>query len=176
MKRWNVFLAGCVAMALVLSSCSDDDDKDPAELLITQAQLDESTNFIKSFTGGQMAHAGPLVDDADSTIREVFSSEISLDGGLSTGVIVTKNTYKKNPDGSKGDLLLSFAMIKREAGYDDENENWEYVMIPFDENVDYSDHPYGILPEVGSDMRGQLASCISCHAGGGGGDYLFVND
>ncbi|MEN8202783.1 MAG: hypothetical protein ABFS28_09330 [Bacteroidota bacterium] len=175
MKKWNVFYAGFLALAVMLSSCSGDED--PAEFLVTQSQLDGSTNLITTFTGGSMAHAGTLVSDADSTIREVFSNKTSLDGDISMGTIVTKNTYKKNADGSKGDLLLSFAMIKREVGYDDDNENWEYIKSAFNENVDYGTHPFGILPDVGNlDDRGKLQSCIACHAGAGGADYLFAND
>ena len=175
MKKWNLFSAGFLALAVLLSSCSE--DKDPVEILITQSELGGSTNPIATVTGGSMAHAGPFASNADSTIREVFSNRTSLDGEISLSTIVTKNTYKKNADGSKGDLLLSFAMIKREAGYDDANENWEYTVSPFSESVDYEAHPFGLLPdEANLDARGQLASCIGCHAGAGGGDYLFINE
>jgi hypothetical protein len=175
MKKWNLLSAGVIALAMVLSSCSEDED--PVEILITQGDLDGSINPIATVTGGSMAHAGALVTNADSTIREVFSNRTSLDGNISLGTIVTKNTYKKNADGSKGDLLLSFAMVKRESGYDNENENWEYTVSPFSESVDYEAHPFGLLPDVGNvDARGALTSCVSCHAGAGGGDYLFIND
>ena len=174
MKRWNLMSAGVLALAVLLSSCAEDE---PVEFLATQSQLDGSTNLIATFTGGQMAHAGPLVSDADSTIREVFSNKTSLDGSIAMGTIVTKNTYKKNADGSKGDLLLSFAMIKRELGYDDDNLNWEYIVTAYDETVDYEAHPFGALPDVSNtDVRGQLGSCIACHTGAMGSDYLFVND
>lgn len=167
--------AGLAALVLMLSGCSDENT--PAEFLVTQSQLDASTNLIATVTGGSMAHAGPLASNPDSTIREVFSSETSLDGDHARGLIVTKNTYKKNADGSKGDLLLSFAMIKREAGYDDDNENWEYIVNAASDEVDYDAHPFGMLPDVGNtDARGQLSSCVACHAGAGGGDYLFIND
>ena len=174
MKRWNLISTGMLALVVMLSSCAEEE---PVEFLATQSQLDGSTNLIATFTGGQMAHAGPIVSDADSTIREIFSNKTSLDGDIAMGTIVTKNTYRKNSDGSKGQLLLSFAMIKRELGYDDENENWEYTVTPFDETVNYDVHPFGLLPDVSNtDSRGQLGSCISCHTGGAGGDYLFVND
>lgn len=51
------------------------------------------------------------------------------------------------------------AMIKREAGYDPEHGDWEYV--------------YATLGEGGTVERGKLESCIACHAGQANQDYLF---
>ena len=77
-------------------------------------------------------------------------------------------------EGLKTDkLLVSFAMVKREAGYDPGNNDWEYLMIGFDEENDYSTHPFGMLDKAN---RGKLQGCIDCHAKAGGGDFLWVND
>ena len=70
-------------------------------------------------------------------------------------------------------LLVSFAMVKREAGFDPTNQDWEYFMIGFDENNDYSVHPFGTLEGAN---RGKLQGCIDCHTKAGGGDFLWVND
>ncbi len=79
----------------------------------------------------------------------------------------------KNADGSKGALQVTFAMIKREPGYFIDGGDWEYVMMPNDGSNDYDMHPNGMLPDEGSDMRGQMANCASCHAKAGA-SYSFV--
>ena len=77
-------------------------------------------------------------------------------------------------DGLKTDKLhVSFAMVKREEGYDPANQNREYLMLPFDESIGYSIHPFGMLESAN---RGKLQGCIDCHTKSGGGDFLFVND
>jgi len=53
------------------------------------------------------------------------------------------------------------AMIKREAGYDPQHSDWEYV--------------YATLNEKGIVERGRLKSCIDCHAAAEKRDYLFRN-
>ncbi len=176
MKRARVLnLFFLIFGAALIISCSDDDDDAVEPFKATQGDLDLVANFIGDFTGGNMAHGGPDGTSPDSTVREVFASR-SLSGDIPVGTIVTKNTYKRGADGKKTDkLYVSFAMIKREAGYDSDNGNWEYVKIAYDESVDYKTHPYGKLPSEGEN-RGKLSSCIGCHSGASGGDYLFVND
>jgi hypothetical protein len=52
------------------------------------------------------------------------------------------------------------AMIKREAGYDPDHGDWEYV--------------YADLGEGGKVERGKIESCIACHTGQAKQDYLFL--
>lgn len=161
-----------------ISACSDDDDNgEPFEL--TQTALDESTNEIElgvtgqPFGGASIPHGGSG-EDPDSTIRDVYSNKSSLDGGFEVGSIITKHTYKKNPDGSKGQLLVTFAMVKMEEGYYPEGGNWQYVKMPNDGTTDYGQHPNGSLPPASAENRGKLG-CIGCH-NQAEEDFVFVND
>jgi hypothetical protein len=52
------------------------------------------------------------------------------------------------------------AMIKREAGYDAENGDWEYV--------------YVTLGDEKKAERGKMKSCADCHANARGTDRLFL--
>lgn len=176
MKRKQIFhYLLSAALAITLFSCSDkDDDEETFEL--TQSDLDDVSNYILSFTSGNFAHGGPDGISPDSTIRDIFASIPDLSGSIPVGTIVTKNTYKKNPDGTKSDLFVSFAMVKRESGYYSDGGDWEYIKMPNDGSVDYNVHPFGMLPADGAITRGQLASCMGCHAGASGNDFLFVND
>lgn len=174
MKR-NQKLFGLLILmlAIVFSSCSKDDD--PVQINISQADLDAVSVLIGNYTGGQMAHGGPDGISADSTMRVVHASS-DLKGSLPIGTIVAKNTFHRGIDGNASDqLYVSFAMVKREAGYYTEGGDWEYIMMPNDGSTDYTTHPNGMLPVADTDRRGKLSSCASCHSGAGGGDYLFVN-
>lgn len=173
MKDFNFMriVAMAVLTGLLVAGCK----KEETTITIDQADLDAVSHYLKSATGG-FAHGGPDGISADSTIREVYSTLSDISGDFPAGNMMVKKTYKKGPDGNKTDTLyVTFAMVKRESTYDPDNENWEYVMIPFDETVDYGTHPYGMLPPEG-DNRGKIDFCISCHAAAAGGDYLYSND
>jgi hypothetical protein len=51
------------------------------------------------------------------------------------------------------------AMVKREAGYDTEHGDWEYV--------------YTTLGEKSETQRGKLDACIACHRIKARQDYLY---
>jgi hypothetical protein len=48
-------------------------------------------------------------------------------------------------------------MIKRPAGYDPEHGDWEYFYFESTEKIE----------------RGRIASCVQCHTGASGKDYVF---
>jgi hypothetical protein len=175
MKKKQLYFLLSAVLTVFLIGCNDEEETETFNL--TQSSLDGVTNFIKSYTGGTFAHGGPDGVSADSTIREIYASIPDLTGSIPVGTIVTKNTYKKNADGSKSDqIYVSFAMVKQEAGYYTDGGDWEYIKIAYDGTVDYNTHPFGVLPAEGSSSRGQLSSCMGCHASASGSDFLFVND
>ena len=173
-KKLIIYAVACMFTALMVS-CSNDDD-DPVTYTLTQDALDKVSTKVGDFTGEDFAHNGTSVS-GDSTTRSVWTSLANLDGDLPVGTIVTKKTFMNDADGNKTDnLQVSFAMVKREAGYYAGGGDWEYIMLPYDATNDYGAHPYGILPAAESDMRGKLASCAGCHSASGGNDFLYVND
>jgi hypothetical protein len=73
---------------------------------------------------------------------------------LPAGAVIVK---EKLLDEKAAQPVAYAAMIKREAGYDPEHGDWEYLYHPSGGNVE----------------RGKLESCIACHAGQAKQDYLF---
>lgn len=178
MKNVRLIAAFVISAALVslLSSCNKDDD-DPVKIEITQEQLDAAVMELKiGQTGDDFPHGGP-VSTGDSTFRDMYGSTKDLSGEITPGTIVAKRTYGFEDGGRSDQLYVTFAMVKREAGFDSENKDWEYIMMPYDASTDYSKHPNGILPAVGADNRGaNVGQCKICHSSAPGGDYLYVND
>lgn len=74
---------------------------------------------------------------------------------LQPGSIVVKEKHYS----SRSELTAYALMIKREAGYDVNNGDWQYVFV----------EP-GAEPKV---SEGKLANCIQCHQGAKDTDYLF---
>ncbi len=176
MKKLQFFASALMLLAFVgFTSCSDDDDGDtgPTKIEITQAQLDAANKAIaEKLTGGDFPHGGSGLT-GDQTYRDIYGSLTNLPTEIVPGTIITKHTWKRMGN-DRDDLLVAFAMVKREAGYDTANKDWEYIMLPYQDGNDYDAHPFGMLADAAD--RGKLAGCIDCHAKGGGGDFLFVND
>lgn len=169
------------ALLLSLSSCNNDSDPQPTPTYtLTQAELNAATGEVETFITGKkygqdvsIPHGGNNLT-YDQTYRDVYSTTTKSTNDDAVGTIYTKRTYVKNADGSKGDLLATFAMAKHESGYYAAGGDWEYVMMPYDATNDYTANPNGMLPAAGSDMRGQLANCASCHAAAASSDYIFT--
>lgn len=149
-----------------------------ASFVLTQEHLNNSNKEIDlgvtgdKYGAGAVGHNG-MDPDPNATIRDVYADRSEY-GTIPLGTVVTKKVYLKNPDGTKGDLQVTFAMVKREDGYDPDNANWEYFMMPFDQSVDYNAMPLGDITKAAA--SGKLDNCISCHAAAAGGDFLFTND
>jgi len=170
---FNVVLGSLV---LLTTSCKTE-DTDPTYTL-TQADLNKATSAEDlDVTGTEygedvsIPHNGMPISP-DSTFRDIFSN-ISTSDNIKAGTIFTKKTWMKNPDGSKGMLQVTFAMAKREAGYNPTGGDFEYVMMPNDGSNNYDTNPNGMLPDVSiTDMRGKLGTCAGCHAKVS--SYIFV--
>jgi hypothetical protein len=182
MKR-NLTLIFIFTLGLMIftSSCNNNDDPADPTYTLTQADLNKATagadlNVTGTKYGEDVSipHNGQPVPPG-ATYRDIYTQTTKSVSANGLGTIYTKRTYAKNADGSKGDLLVTFAMAKRETGYFTEGGDWEYVMMPNDGSTNYGTNPNGMLPIEGSEMRGQLANCASCHAKAAD-DFLFVND
>lgn len=176
MKKLKIFATFILSVAFIafFSSCSNNDDEEEQQVVeITQAQLDAANKAIElNLTGGGFEHGG-AVSGGDNTYRDIFGSVANVPASIVPGTVITKKTWKATAGLKTDTLLVSFAMVKREAGFDPANQDWEYFMIPFDENNDYNVHPFGMLDNAN---RGKLQGCIDCHTKAGSGDFLFVND
>ncbi len=166
-----------VASMALISCGSDDDSNDTVTIEVTQNDVNVvSTTWESGITGDQygaavsISHGGSGLTSAE-TNRDVYSNQALADD-IKPGTIITKRTYKRNTDGSNSDLLATFAMVKREAGYWAEGGDWEYFRMPFNASTDYSAQPNGSL--AGADASGKLEGCKGCHASATGSDFSFV--
>lgn len=175
--KQNVILLFAVAFCVVLFSRCKDDDPEP--IVTNQAMLDNTTSLFKSQTGIQngqdFAHNG-TEDGGAATIREIFTSNGNAPN-IEPGTVITKHTYANN-NGSKGNLFVTFAMVKHQEGYWPEANDWEYIAMPNDGTVDYTINPNGVLANASfsGSMQDAAAGCIGCHSLAEGGDQLFTND
>ncbi len=108
----------------------------------------------------------------------MFSSYVTV-GGVARPIVVKENfggpdvtaeTATAKPDEW---LRAVTIMLQREAGYDDDNDNWFWVEFAPDGSV--MSNPKG-MKLSGRVAKGMPAGCISCHLSADDGDYLFFND
>lgn len=183
MMTRNFLILLVIAGILGFVSCEDDDGDDPEPYMITQEELNDATISVGFAVGNEnqsdavVAHNGDDEFSPDSTYREIFANVDDLSGELEVGTIISKKTFAATSAGEKDPdrLYRTFAMVKREAGFDSENANWEYIDMPNNAGNDFSAQPNGDL-DASSVRRGTLSNCIACHTEAGGGDFLFVND
>ena len=80
-------------------------------------------------------------------------------GTLPEGAVVVKEKHKINDLNGKSTFDAYAFMIKRKAGYDPANGDWEYAFVT--------------LQPKRTVTRGRLAECSKCHAKASEHDYLF---
>jgi len=103
---------------------------------------------------------------------------VSVDGELYSVIIkdnfggegATMETVTSDPAAY---LIAVTPMVKRQPGYDPDNNDWFWVKYGPDGSV--------MMNPAGAAMAGRVAKgakvgCIACHVKAGGGDYLFTND
>lgn len=178
-KKTSMFAVLIAAILIVTASCKKNEEEPQdqtftlTQALLNQATQDEDIGVSGSPYGQDVSipHNGTTMSP-DSTIRDIFSN-IAQSASIQPGTVFTKHTYLMNSDGSRGDLQVTFAMFKREAGYNPAGGDFEYVMMPNDGGNDYVTNPNGKLPDVSQTaMRGKLGMCASCHANKS--SYIFV--
>ena len=109
------------------------------------------------------AHAASLV---------TLLSTISVNG--TDMEVIVKRSYEG--EGATRDAIIAnptenlsniTVMVKREAGYDPDNQDWFWAMYM----------PDGSVGEMeGMQMAGRVEMCTACHSAAPGGDYLFLHD
>lgn len=172
-----------LGLSLLISSCKNDNTQTPEpSYTLTQTDLNNSTQNVEMDVTGRkygsdvsIPHGGSNLT-TEETYRDIYKNASKKSTNADApGTVYTKRTYMKNADGSKGALLVTFAMAKRETGYYTDGGDWEYVMMPNDGTNDYVTNPNGTLPSTSAtDMRGQLASCAGCHSKAST-DFIFSN-
>lgn len=180
---YNLSLTGLLSLAVY--SCSKDDTPQPVEptadtsvpFTLTQEMLDAAI-FVSDpqdtlFTGNPF---GQRELAARNNYRSIFSTSPKSQP-LQVGDINAIRAFS-NLDGEKGALLFVDVMVKREAGYNPQGNDFEYIRIPFDSLVDYQQHPNGVVPDLISKNRGLgtnilSVNCVNCHRSAN--DFIFYN-
>ncbi len=107
---------------------------------------------------------------------ETFYSTATINGN--TGDLIVKRNY--GPEEVSAEEILAnpqkhlgavTVMYRREAGYDDDNQNWFWVKYRTDGTIDTN--PKGMML-AGRVAKGADKGCIACHSGVD--DYVFTAD
>jgi len=116
--------------------------------------------------------------DPHGMMLETFYLKATIDGH--TGALVVKRNY--GPAGVEAEAVLMdpakhlgavTVMFKREAGYDEDNQNWFWAKYLPDGSLDKN--PKGMML-AGKVAKGADKGCIACHTGAPGDDYVFTSD
>lgn len=166
-----------------LTACKKDTvDEETIPYTLTQADLDKAI-VINAATdtaiiGNPFVHQSPPVQ---ALYRDVFTN-VPKATITKKGTIYVIKAYP-NVGGKRGTEVLSDIMIKREKGFNPLGLDFEYLRIVYDNTVDYTKHPNGLLPATNSASRGDgrnivagtfpSTNCISCHVRDD--NFLFTN-
>ena len=109
---------------------------------------------------------------------KLYSSFVTVNGRSYAAVIkdnfggegVSKERVDSDPGSWLGAVTI---MLKRESGYDSDNQDWYWAKYLPDGSLDKN--PMG-MQLAGRIAKGMNQGCIACHQAAGGGDYLFTND
>ena len=155
----------CAAVALLLScmsSGSSDPNATTAEDFSDYASWQKAN--AETITGDPSGVLGNAHEGA-SGLREIYVNSVGAAmfaanerGPYPVGTIVLKESFKSD-SGAKGSLTGITVMVKREAGYDSENGDWEYL---------------NVNSKMKIKAQGKMSMCISCHSASED-DYLFSN-
>jgi len=170
---------GCMDNTATNYNESADCDDGSCKYELTQKMMDDANSLVASLTGPQhgmdFAHNG-TPNPATTTLREIYTNDGNVPDEIKPGYVITKRSYAVDSLGNKGDLFVTFAMIKREAGFWEEAGDWEYLNFPNnDPSVDFTLNPNGVLANSKVSGTGH-ENCWGCHNAAQGGDQLFSND
>jgi hypothetical protein len=179
-KTQNTALSVTVGLALAAGAASaqsdmpagTDADAEYAGLLWEVMQEEDlaGEGMIRTFPYEGIAPHGMMLETLYTTAE--------VDGHA--GALVVKRNY--GPEGVSNDEVLAdpgthlgsvTVMFRREEGYDPDNADWFWAKYLPDGTLDQNPAGMRLAGRVG---KGADAGCIPCHAGAGGGDYLFTTD
>lgn len=167
------FFALALCLAPTGAACGGDTDPPADEDLDDDSPLAEGPGaFAPDFrTNGQFftLMAGPVAGASPHGSAQIwYSTNVRelLDNGPATYTVPVGTVAIKTGDmDSDGNVDALTVMVKQEAGFDSENNDWLYEMrMPTGEvmNDEMSGMP----------MSGAIEMCITCHSSAASSDYL----
>ena len=150
----KILAATTIVLLIVQVSCvtfNDDDRMKTEDFETFESWHKVNAETLTGTSNGQLQ--GKHLEDRG--FREVYVNDIgrpAFAGGgdipIPEGTIIVKDTYYIARDGSQGRRWNITIMKKREAGYDSDNNDWEYVTAGPNKFVRY---------------QGTMSLCIDCH-------------
>jgi hypothetical protein len=157
------------------------------ELDIEYAQKLWSSLETEKIVGSSALKAEPFFGGAKphGMILELVYRTVEVEGHR--GFVVVKKNYDgagvsvDRVEADREKFLTSMTvMFRREAGYDNDNQNWFWVKYHPDGRVFQKTANGSTTALAGRLVKGKTpednSGCIYCHASAGGGDYVFYPD
>ena len=152
------------AAVMMVSAGSADDDATPV------SALDGYESWLKvnaqPITGDDTGTLGRNVHEGTTGFRDVYVNPVGearvsgdASGEFPVGTILVKNSFE-DAGGSPGDLANVTVMVKREAGFDPENGDWEYMVLTSTMRVR---------------SQGVINNCVAFHSIVAANDYAFLS-
>lgn len=112
-------------------------------------------------------------------VLDTIQTDVKVGFGGHTGLAIVKRNYGGDGVGVQvvandpGKYLKAITvMFQREAGYDEDNNNWFWAKYLPDGSLDKN--PKG-MQLAGRVAKGAPKGCIACHSAAPGGDHRFNN-
>ena len=160
----KIFVLATIAVLITQVSCvtyNDDDRMRTADFEAFESWHKVNAETLTGTSKGQLQ--GKHLEDRG--YRELYVNEVGRpafagDGivPLPEGTIIVKDTYYIARDGSRGRRWNITIMKKREAGYDPDNNDWEYATAGPRKFIRY---------------QGTMSLCVDCHVVAER-DYVFT--
>jgi hypothetical protein len=175
----SAIAAACIAALSAAGASAQEDAPAGTEADVAYAALLWDVMEASDLAGDGAIQAFPYPGGAPhGAVLQTFYTTGTVEDR--SGALVIKRNY--GPEEVTADEVLTApgdhlaavtVMFRREDGYDPENGDWFYAKYLPDGTLDQS--PAG-APLAGRVGKGADAGCIPCHAGAGGGDFLFTTD
>ena len=169
-------LAGCAAtvtLAVSLTSVTAADMPFGGDDDVAFAQRLWAALMSQRLVGPNRIHVQPFEgNEPHGSIQQVLGTTVTVDGRTARAIVkvnhggpdVDVQAVYDNPNKFIGAYTVMYA---REAGYDDDNQNWFWAKyLPTGE---LDKNPKGAMI-AGRFMKGADAGCIACHVAAGGDD------
>jgi len=133
--------------------------------------------LAQKFAGPDSIHKTPYEGtEPHGSMLELFIGKATIEG--QTGDLLVKRNYGPegvtaeevvaNPEAHLGAITI---MFKREAGFDEDTQNWFWTRFNPDGSV--AKNPMG-MALAGKVAKGMDQGCIACHASADGDDFVFA--
>ena len=181
LKNWNWLSAMSAVCVLSVSAPDNADAQDTTPHSAMRTMYPMPPKYGHKWTDirvGSCRHRFIRGASPHGKFLRMFSSDVTVDE-IARPIIVKENyggpgvSAKAATDSPEQWLKAVTIMLQREAGYDDNNENWFWMKYAPDGSV--MKNPKG-MQLAGRVAKGMPAGCISCHLSADGGDYLYFND